>query len=62
MNKDNEAKINIYEEKKDVDIHEIDEILKIILLGQEKNKILHKDKYEMLINLINNLKDEELQF
>ena len=62
MNKDNEAKINIYEEKKDVDIHEIDEILKIILLDQEKNKILPRDKYEMLINLINNLKDEELQF
>ena len=60
MNEDNEFEINVNEAKKEIEINEMDDILKIILLDKEKNKILSKEKYEILINLINNLKDEEL--
>ena len=60
MSKDNEFEINVHEEKKELDINERDDILKIILLEKGKNKIPSKDEYEILINLINNLKDEEL--
>jgi len=57
MNIINELEISAHEKTKEININEIDEILKTILLGEEKNKTLSKDKYEFLIN---NLKDEEL--
>ena len=60
MDEKNEFEINVNEEKKEIDINEIDDILKIILFEKVANKILPKDKYEILIALINNIKDEEL--